>query len=82
MVTTKLSSKGQLVIPRELRRALHLRAGDRLRVSLQDGRLILEPEHERSARLVTERGRKLLVAPVDAPPMTAAEVKKLLSEFP
>jgi AbrB family looped-hinge helix DNA binding protein len=82
MAVATLSSKGQLVIPKELRRALCLRAGERLRVSVQDGRLILEPEQQRRARLVTERGRKLLVAPADAPPMTPAEVKKLLSEFP
>ncbi len=82
MLTSTLSSRGQLVIPKVFRRALHLKAGSRLRVSLQDGRLVLEPEHGPTARLVKERGRTLLVAPPGAPVMTTQEVKRLLSEFP
>jgi AbrB family looped-hinge helix DNA binding protein len=82
MVIARLSSKGQLVIPRELRQALHLKPGDRLRLSLQDGRLVLEPEPAARARLVKERGRRALVAPSDAPPMTPEVVKRLLAEFP
>jgi AbrB family looped-hinge helix DNA binding protein len=82
MTTTTLSSKGQLVIPTALRRALRLEPGDRLRVSLQDGRLVLEPEQAQPARLMKERGRRVLVAPPSAPAMTTGEVKKLLSDFP
>ena len=82
MATTTLSSKGQLVIPKEVRRALRLRAGSRLQVSLHEGRIILEPECETRARLVTERGRRLLVAPPNAPDMTTEEVRKLLADFP
>ena len=82
MITATLSSKGQLVIPGELRRALHLKAGDRLLLSLQDGRLILEPAHHTRARLVKERGRTVLVAPPDAPAMTTDTVRRLLADFP
>jgi len=82
MATTTLSSKGQLVIPKDVRRALRLRAGSRLQVSLHEGRIILEPERETRARLVTERGRRLLVAPPNAPDMTTEEVRKLLADFP
>ncbi|MBI2217043.1 MAG: AbrB/MazE/SpoVT family DNA-binding domain-containing protein [Candidatus Rokubacteria bacterium] len=82
MTTTTLSSKGQLVIPTALRRALHLKPGARLRVSVERGRLVLEPERAQPARLVKERRRRVLVAPPGAPAMTTAEVKRLLSEFP
>lgn len=82
MVTARLSSKGQLVIPKEIRAALHLRTGDRVRISLEHGRLILDPEREDRARLVRERGRRVLVASAEAPIMTTHEVQKLLSDFP
>jgi AbrB family looped-hinge helix DNA binding protein len=39
----KLSSKGQLVIPRQVRRALGLVPGMRLSVRVEDGRIVLEP---------------------------------------
>jgi AbrB family looped-hinge helix DNA binding protein len=39
----KLSSKGQLVIPKSLRRALGLEAGTRFRVRLDKSCIILEP---------------------------------------
>jgi AbrB family looped-hinge helix DNA binding protein len=82
MPTTTLSSRGQLVIPMAFRRALRLKPGDRLRVSVQGGRLVLEPEHAQPAHLVKERGRRVLVAPRGAPTMTTEEVKKLLADFP
>jgi antitoxin PrlF len=40
---TRLSSKGQIVIPKALRQALGLRAGTRFRVSMRSGRIVLEP---------------------------------------
>ena len=82
MATTKLSSKGQVVIPTAVRRALHLEAGDRLRITVEGRRLVIEPEEAESARLVKERGRKVLVAPAGAPAMTTAAVKAVLSDFP
>ena len=39
--TTKLSSKGQVVIPKRLREKLGLEAGDHLVVTLEGDRLIL-----------------------------------------
>ena len=82
MITATLSSKGQLVIPGALRRALHLKTGDRLLLTLQDGRVILEPVHHTRARPVKERGRTVLVAPPGAPTMTTDAVRRLLAEFP
>jgi AbrB family looped-hinge helix DNA binding protein len=39
----KLSSKGQLIIPKAVRRALGLEAGDELRLRLVERRIVLEP---------------------------------------
>ncbi len=40
---TRLSSKGQLVIPKAIRQALGLRAGTQFHVQLDEGKIILEP---------------------------------------
>ena len=39
----RLSSKGQLVIPRSIRESLHLKNGDRFQARVVDGKIILEP---------------------------------------
>ena len=43
MDTVTLSSKGQLVIPRDLRRSAKLQAGDRLVISYVEGEIRLRP---------------------------------------
>ena len=40
----KLSSKGQLVIPKPIREALGLRRGTRFHVQVDQGKIILEPQ--------------------------------------
>ena len=82
MAMTRLSSKGQVVIPTAVRRALRLEAGDRLRITVEGRRLVIEADEAESARLVNERGRKVLIAPTGAPAMTTAAVKAVLSDFP
>ena len=39
----RLSTKGQLVIPKALRQALGLQAGTRFEVHFKEGKIILEP---------------------------------------
>ena len=81
MSTAKLSTKGQFVIPRRYRKAMNLRPGDSLQVTLEGGRLVLERESRRRARLVRgEFGRPVLVAPAGAPRMTTATVNAILDE--
>lgn len=82
MSTATLSTKGQLVIPSQYRQALRLRPGDRVQLTLEGERLVLEPERMRQARLVERRGRKVLVAPPGAPKMTTAAIKAALADFP
>jgi AbrB family looped-hinge helix DNA binding protein len=39
----RLSSKGQVVIPKTIRESLRLRDGDQFRVRVIDGNIVLEP---------------------------------------
>ena len=43
MVLTRLSSKGQLIIPKSIRDALGLKAGTEFCIRLKEGQIILEP---------------------------------------
>lgn len=83
METATLSTKGQLVIPSRYRNALNLRPGDRVAFSLKGEKLVIATAKATQARLVKGcGGRKLLVAPDDAPPMTTDAVKAILADFP
>ena len=44
---TTVSTKGQFVIPAEMRESLGIRPGTRIAISLQGSRLILEPVSEK-----------------------------------
>lgn len=81
MTRTTLSSKGQLVVPLELRRRLGLAPGDQLLCEIEGDRLILMPEGRQtaSARLGDD-GLPVLTAPDGAPEMTPDLVKDLLSD--
>lgn len=83
MSTAKLSTKGQLVIPNRFRKALHLQPGDKVSLSLQGEKLVLQRDQPRRAKLIRGKfGRPVLVAPPGAPPMTPERVKAILEEFP
>ena len=65
IATTKLSSKGQVVIPEEIRKELHLKSGDRFMVLGKGDTLILKtiapPSFDRFEALIkeaTERAKK------------------------
>lgn len=81
MSTTRLSTKGQLVIPTRLRKALSLQPGDVLQLTLEGRRLVLERKVSRRAKLARGKfGRPVLVAPAGAPRMTTASVNAILDE--
>ncbi|MBI3061666.1 MAG: AbrB/MazE/SpoVT family DNA-binding domain-containing protein [Deltaproteobacteria bacterium] len=52
MHEVKLSSKNQIVIPREIRHALGVKAGDRLLVVRRGDTVILLPKPKRYARAI------------------------------
>lgn len=43
MDRTKMSSRGQVVIPKRIRQTLNLKEGTEFLVNLEDGRILLEP---------------------------------------
>ncbi len=83
---TKLSTKGQVVLPGPLRRRLDLRPGDPLDAVIDDGRIILTPRKPRSHRpkFVTDpvTGLPALTAGPQAPTLTTREVEEILASFP
>ncbi len=82
MSTATLSTKGQLVIPSRFRKALNLQPGDKVIFAVEGEKLVLQRDQPRRATLVEKNGRKVLVAPPGAPPMTPDVVKSLLADFP
>ena len=79
-MTTTLSSKGQVVIPLEIRKRLGLPEGAVISCEIEDGRIILDPNPgAEQARLTEEDGRPVLVAPPGAPEMSPELVKDILS---
>jgi AbrB family looped-hinge helix DNA binding protein len=83
---TRISTKGQVVLPSQIRRRLGLRAGDPLDAKVEGERIVLTPQKKRS------RKAKIVIDPVSglpavtlgpgAPVLTHKEVKEMLSDFP
>ncbi len=83
---TKVSTKGQVVLPGPLRRRLDIRAGDPLDANIENGRIVLTPQRKRSHRvkLVTDAitGLPALSAGPEAPILSSKEVEEILANFP
>ena len=83
---TKVSTKGQIVLPQPLRRRLGIRAGDRLEVSVEKNRIVLTaPERKHfTARIIEDpiTGFPVIDAGPDAPILTSEMVRELLVDFP
>lgn len=81
MSSTTLSSKGQLVIPREVRMKLGLSAGDRFLCRAEGDSIVLVREgREKATCRIAEDGLPVLSAPPGAPEMTPERVKEILLE--
>ncbi len=83
---TRVSSKGQIVLPGPIRRKLGLRPGDQLDASVNRGQIVLTPRRPRTIKAAIRRdtitGLPVLSAGADAPPLTSEQVAALLSIFP
>ncbi|PYU29605.1 MAG: AbrB family transcriptional regulator [Acidobacteria bacterium] len=83
---TRISTKGQVVLPSRIRRKLGLRPGDPLDAKVEGGKVVLTPRRKRSrkSKIVIDplTGLPALTAGPDAPILTSEEVEELLSDFP
>jgi AbrB family looped-hinge helix DNA binding protein len=83
---TRVSSKGQVVLPSPLRQRLGLRPGDALDVRLEGDAIVLRPRRakRRKARIITDprTGLAVLTFGPGAPILTHKQVKQALSDFP
>ena len=83
---TKVSTKGQVVLPEPIRRRLGIRAGDRLDARIEAGRIILTPQRKpaNQVRIIDDpvTGLPVLTAGDDAPMLTMEEVEEILADFP
>ena len=57
MLSVKVSSKHQIAVPGQVRRALGIKAGDRLGVEVRDGLILLRPQRETVADRLYGTGR-------------------------
>jgi len=86
-MVTKISTKGQVVLPSAVRRRLGLRAGDSLDVKTEGDRVVLTLQRKRSrrkAKIVTDpiTGFPVLTLGPGAPVLTHKQVKEMLADFP
>jgi AbrB family looped-hinge helix DNA binding protein len=83
---TKISTKGQVVLPHPLRRKLGLRPGDPLDAKIQRGSIVLTPRRARArkAKIVVDplTGFPVLTVGDDAPLLSSKQVEEILASFP
>jgi len=83
---TKLSTKGQVVLPSRIRNKLGLRPGDPLDASVEGDSIVLTPRKKRGRKMRIIKdpitGFPVLTAGPNAPILTHKEVKELLADFP
>jgi AbrB family looped-hinge helix DNA binding protein len=83
---TKLSTKGQVVLPGPIRRKLGLRPGDALDAKVESGRVVLTPKTTRAPKAVIVideiSGLPVLSCDADAPALTSKHVREILADFP
>jgi len=83
---TKVSTKGQVVLPSPIRRKLGLRTGDPLDAEVESGRIVLTPRRIRSGQVsilidpIT--GLPVLSGGPDAAVLSSKQVEEILANFP
>jgi AbrB family looped-hinge helix DNA binding protein len=83
---TKLSTKGQVVLPSRIRNMLGLQPGDPLDAELEGERIVLTPRRTRRARARIAKdpvtGLPVLTAGANAAVLTSEQVREILADFP
>ncbi|HKT50579.1 MAG TPA: AbrB/MazE/SpoVT family DNA-binding domain-containing protein [Candidatus Angelobacter sp.] len=85
-MTTKVSSKGQVVLPGPIRRKLGIRTGDSLEARIEAGKIVLTPQTKKpyKARIVRDpiSGLPVLTAGSGSPMLSSKEVHEIQADFP
>jgi AbrB family looped-hinge helix DNA binding protein len=86
-MVTKVSTKGQVVLPSAIRRKLGIQAGDEFDVEACRDGVLLKPRKKQ-----VKRKAKIIIDPVSglpavtlgpgAPVLTSKEVEEMLADFP
>ena len=83
---TRLSGKGQVLIPARIRNRMNLHAGDAIDIRVEGEQIVLVPKQRRAktARIIKDRltGFPVLTAGQNAPVLTSEEVARTLPDFP
>jgi AbrB family looped-hinge helix DNA binding protein len=83
---TRVSTKGQVVVPSKIRRKLGLQPGDSLEARVEGQCIVLTPRKVRlrKARIIRDpvTGLPVLTIGAKAPKLTSAEVREILADFP
>jgi len=83
---TRVSTKGQVVLPGPLRRRLNIRPGDPLEATIENGNIVLRPRRKRPHRLkfITDpvSGLPAVSAGPNAPTLSSKDVEEILASFP
>ena len=83
---TRVSTKGQIVLPGQLRRQLGIQAGDPLDVDVEGQRIVLtmRPKRACKASIIADpvTGFPVLSAGPNAPLLSSRAVDEILSNFP
>ena len=74
-MTTKLSTTGQIVLPKGVRRRMDLRPGDQFETRIEGGRIVLVPKKKRAKIALLSAGK-------NAPILTSEQIAEILSDFP
>ena len=86
-MVTKISTKGQVVVPSAIRRKLCLQAGDEFDVQADGDNIVLTPRKKspkRKARIIIDSvsGLPAVTLGSGAPVLTSKEVEEMLADFP
>lgn len=85
-MTTILSSKGQVVVPRSVRAKLGLQAGTQFDVRTEGNTVVLAPKNiargKVKLRIDRKTGLPTLIPPAGTPPMTSEMVRNAMADFP
>lgn len=83
VVEVKISSKGQVVIPKSIRERLGLRPGDRVRIEVLEGRkAIIQPSVEPPEEIFVRAGHNVLEEALgEADAAEQAKIRRLLESL-